>query len=302
MYVTMKPGDEQDLIPVVAAHTKNTGTVTITPKQYSAGWAYYPSTSTNEDTTKEDTATQNSNNRDRKHNKSNGSHPTPPLVVAVEQSILSEAASEAYHIDFTGTHHMSMAEKQKLMRRLCKQCQSGRIRLLRPVLNVSPEVVEWTNDRGRGRTLLHYAGLGGSLNVAKWLLRTGASTDARDDDQARPIDLVETYMNRYLVEDNGGGDGGGGGGRRKVDPHALKRYRMCRALLSTTTIHTAAKQGDVDRVSFLIREHIDLLNARSVGVVCVFTFCCCIKFFLTPQASPPLPSSSSVLAAETLME
>ena len=56
--------------------------------------------------------------------------------------------------------------------------------------------------------MLHYAGLGGSLNVAKWLLRTGASTDARDDDQARPIDLVETYMKRYLVEDNGGSGGG----------------------------------------------------------------------------------------------
>ena len=263
MYVTMKPGDEQDLIPVVAAHTKNTGTVTITPKQYSAGWAYYPSTSTKEDTTKEDTTKEDTATKNS--NKSSGSHPTPPSVVAVEQSILSEAASEAYHIDFTGTHYMSMAEKQKLMRRLCKQCQSGRIRLLRPVLKVSPEVVEWTNDRGRGRTLLHYAGLGGSLNVAKWLLRTGASTDARDDDQARPIDLVETYMKRYLVEDNGGS----GGGRRKVDPHALKRYRMCRALLSTTTIHTAAKQGDVDRVSFLIREHKDLLNARSVVVVFV---------------------------------
>ena len=254
MYVTMKPGDEQDLIPIVAQETKGTGTVTITPKQYSAGWSYYPSTSQIGGSRLQSSVAA-----------------CPPSIVAVQQSHLSEAASEAYHEDFTGTHHMSSSEKQTLMRRLCKYCQSGSIRQVQPVLTVSPEVVEWINERGRGRTLLHYAGLGGSLEVVKGLLRTGASTDARDVDQARPIDLVEKYIARYLVVGGGGGSGGGSGGGNEedqnsstvvTDPHAHKRYRKCRALLSTTTIHTAAKEGDVDRVAFLIREHVDLLNAR----------------------------------------
>jgi hypothetical protein len=248
MYVTMKPGDEQDLIPVVAKETKGTGSVTVTPKQYSAGWAYYPSKS----------AINGSGSQDGR----------PPSMVEVQPSQLSEAASDAYHLDFTGTYHMSKMEKQELMRRLCKQCQSGSTRQIKPVLQVSPEIVEWTNDRGRGRTLLHYAGLGGSLEVAKYLLRLGASTDARDNDQAKPIDLVEMYINRYLTVKNNSSNSkdkkvGKGETHSVTDPHTYKRYRMCRAILSTTTIHTAAKEGDVDRVSFLIRERADLLNARN---------------------------------------
>ena len=258
MYVTMKPGDEKDLIPIVAKETRGSGVVTITKKQYSADWAYYPSSSQlaspplASPPLASPPSTSLSDSAPRSCNPAAAAAAAACEVGVLEQpSRISEAASEAYHIDFTGTHHMTHDERQILMRKLSKYCQSGRMTQIRQVLDVSPEIVEWINERGRGRCLLHYAALGGSLEVAKYLLRKGASTDSRDNDKARPIDLVEKYIRTYLSGEN-------------VDVHAQKRYRMCRALMSTTTIHRAAKDGDVDRIAFLLREYPDLLNVTNM--------------------------------------
>ena len=277
MYVTMKPGDEKELIPVIQKQTNGTGTITITPKQYNEGWAYYPSVSQiglPHPGTKTGTGTKTGNKTGNKTETKRGTRtgnrtgtrtgtrtgmkqstvPPSPGIVEIEASHLSDAASIAYHEDFTGTHSMNDSEKQVLLRKLCKQCQSGNARKVRNVLDVSPEVVEWKNQRGRDRTLLHYAGLGGSLKIVKLLLRNGADTSVKDIDGERPIDLVEKYIDMYLTtpKDN-----------TPIDPHAKRRYRMCRALLSTTTIHSAAQEGDVDRVAFLVREYGDLLSATN---------------------------------------
>jgi len=255
MYVTMKPGDEKELIPVVQRETKGKGKVTMTPKQYNEGWAYYPSSS------QIDVGCNNSNS----NYKNKKDVPPGVGVVEIEASRLSEAASVAYHEEFTGTHTMDEQEKQTLLRQLCKQCQSGNARRLRSVLDMSPEVVEWKNQRGRGRTLLHYAGLGGSLEVAKMLLRCGADTNAKDVDGAKPVDLVEKYIRTYLTKSSSAKQTNVKVERpaQPVDPHARRRYRMCRALLSLTTVHRAAQIGDVDRVAFLVREYGDLLQATN---------------------------------------
>ena len=285
MWVTLKPGDDAELRNVVARESRGQGIVTTTPKQYSTGWSYYPSASSvmmsaaaaeaaaSPSTSSAPAAAAGSStlslepynindDNDNDNNKDSGNDdimtplripppgsPVPPSAVDVNPSMISEAASEAYHHNFTTTEGMPDDERQRIMRRLSKQAQTGSARVLRPYLARAPEIVDWGYTRARNRTLLHFAAAGGSLQVIKLLLSVGADPQREDNDGRKPVDDATHHLHIYAES-------------LAKDPHTRRRYLKCRAMLATTTVHAAAKSGDLDRVVFLCVDHDPmLLNA-----------------------------------------
>ena len=281
MWVTLKPGDDKELRKVVARETKGRGRVTTTPKQYSAGWSYYPSPSSTaserspafkasrtqtQQVTSDTVKSSSQGSSLESGSKTSGTFRTscrsneklssrqdlvPPSTIEVDPSRISEAASEAYHHNFTSTKNMPEDERQRLMSRLSKQAQKGSARILRPYLRRAPEIVDWGYARSRNRTLLHYAAAGASLEVIKLLLSVGADPQCEDDDGKRPVDEAEHHLTAYAES-------------LSKDPHTRRRYLKCRAMLMTTTVHTAAKDGDLNRVVYLCVEHDPtLLNSQN---------------------------------------
>ena len=186
MWVTLKPGDDKEPGNVVERETEGEAQSQL-PKQYSAGWSYYPVQ------LQQSVRMAHPRHTPRRHQRGRRSLPNafsrrrswqgarlrqsdslrappagstePPSEVDANPSMISDAASEAYHHTFDTTEGMSEDERQRLMRRLSKQAQKGGARVLRPYLARAPEIVDWVYTRARNRTPLHFAASGGSLEV-----------------------------------------------------------------------------------------------------------------------------------------
>ena len=67
--------------------------------------------------------------------------------------------------------------------------------------------------------------------MIKLLLSFGADPQREDNDGRRPVDDAVHHLHVYAES-------------LAKDPHTRRRYLKCRAMLATTTVHKAAKEGD----------------------------------------------------------